>query len=41
MGLPGVTLPTGTPSCGLLLQTPPGTEERLLRLSAAAERALT
>jgi aspartyl-tRNA(Asn)/glutamyl-tRNA(Gln) amidotransferase subunit A len=41
MGLPGVTLPTGRPSCGLLLQTPPGTEERLLRLSAAAERALT
>jgi aspartyl-tRNA(Asn)/glutamyl-tRNA(Gln) amidotransferase subunit A len=41
MGLPGVTLPTGTPSCGLLLQTPPGSEERLLRLSAAAERALT
>jgi aspartyl-tRNA(Asn)/glutamyl-tRNA(Gln) amidotransferase subunit A len=41
MGLPGVTLPTGTPACGLLIQTPPGTEERLLRLSAAAERALT
>lgn len=41
MGLPGVTLPTGTPSCGLLLQTPPGSEDRLLRLAAAAERALT
>jgi aspartyl-tRNA(Asn)/glutamyl-tRNA(Gln) amidotransferase subunit A len=41
MGLPGVTLPTGTPSCGLLVQTPPHSEERLLRLSAAIERALT
>ena len=36
MGLPGVTLPTGVSSCGILLQTPPGTEERLLRLAAAA-----
>ncbi|MGI1662283.1 amidase [Palleronia sp. KMU-117] len=41
MGLPGVTLPTGTPSCGLLVQTPPDSERRLLRLSAAIERALT
>jgi aspartyl-tRNA(Asn)/glutamyl-tRNA(Gln) amidotransferase subunit A len=41
MGLPGVTLPTGVPSCGILLQTPPGTEELLLRLAAAAETALT
>ncbi len=40
MGLPGLTLPTGTPSVGLLLQGPPGSEERLLRLGAAAERAL-
>ncbi|MEM9974354.1 MAG: amidase family protein [Pseudomonadota bacterium] len=40
MGLPGLTLPTGTPSVGLLMQGPPGAEERLLRLGAAAERAL-
>lgn len=41
MGSAGVTLPTGTPSCGLLIQGPPGSDERLLRLAAAAERALT
>ena len=41
MGLPGISLPTGTLSCGLLIQTPPGSEERLLRFAAAAERALT
>lgn len=40
MGLPGLTLPTGTPSVGLLMQTPPMTEGRLLRLGAAAESAL-
>ncbi len=40
MGLPGLTLPTGVPSVGILLQTPPATEARLLRLGAAAERAL-
>jgi len=40
MGLPGLTLPTGVPSTGLLLQTPPLTEARLLRLGAAAEAAL-
>ncbi len=40
MGLPGLTLPTGVPSAGLLMQTPPRTERRLLRLGAAAERAL-
>lgn len=40
MGLPGLTLPTGVPSVGILLQTPPRTEARLLRLGAAAERAL-
>ena len=38
MGLAGLTLPTGVPSCGLLMQ---GTrEEDLLTLGAAAERAL-
>ena len=41
MGLPGVTLPTGVPSCGLLLQGPPHSEARLLRLAKAAEVALT
>lgn len=40
MGLPGLTLPTGVPSTGLLIQTPPRTEARLLRLGAAVERAL-
>ena len=40
MGLPGLTLPTDTPSVGVLLQTPPCTEGRLLRLGAAAESAL-
>ena len=38
MGLAGVTLPTGAPSVGLLIQGPE--EERLLRIAAAAERAL-
>ena len=40
MGLTGVTLPTGVPSTGLLLQTPPNTEAAVLRLAAAAEAAL-
>lgn len=40
MGLCAVTLPTGTPSCGLMLMAGPGEENRLLRLSAAAETAL-
>lgn len=34
------TLPTSQPSCGLSIMTPPGTEERLLILAAAAEHAL-
>lgn len=34
------TLPTSQPSCGISLMTPPGSEERALRLAAAAERAL-
>ena len=41
MGIPGLTLPTGTPSCGITLMTAPGSEERLLWLGAAAERALS
>lgn len=40
MGLTALTLPTKTPSCGLMMMTPPNTEEALLRLGAAAEVAL-
>ena len=40
MGCAGLTLPTGTPSCGLMLLGPPMSEARLLRLGAAAEAAL-
>jgi aspartyl-tRNA(Asn)/glutamyl-tRNA(Gln) amidotransferase subunit A len=40
MGLPGLTLPAGTKSCGISLLAAPMQEERLLRLGAAAERAL-
>jgi aspartyl-tRNA(Asn)/glutamyl-tRNA(Gln) amidotransferase subunit A len=40
MGLCATTLPTGTPSCGIMLMGAPMAEERLLRLSAAAEAAL-
>lgn len=40
MGLCGLTLPTGVPSCGIQLLAAPGTEEALLRLGAAAEAAL-
>lgn len=41
MGLTALTLPTGVPSCGVILQTPPMNEARLLRLGKAAETALT
>jgi aspartyl-tRNA(Asn)/glutamyl-tRNA(Gln) amidotransferase subunit A len=40
MGVSALTLPTGTPSCGLMLMGPPFAEGRLLRLGAAAEAAL-
>jgi len=40
LDLAGVTLPAGRPSTGLLIQAPAGQEARLLRLAAAAERAL-
>lgn len=36
----GITLPTGVPSCGLLLMGKPRQEAHLLRLAFAAERAL-
>lgn len=39
-GLCALTLPTGEPSCGIMLMAPAGREERLLRLGAAVERAL-
>ena len=35
-----VTLPTGVPSCGVMFNGQNGTEAALLRLCAAAERAL-
>lgn len=41
MGLCAVTLPAGAPSCGISLMGKPDGEEALLRLAAAAERALT
>ena len=41
MGMAALTLPTGLPSTGIMFLTPPGTEERLLRLGAAAEAALS
>lgn len=40
-GLCALTLPTGVPSCGLMAMAAPGAEARLLRLGAAAERALS
>ena len=40
MGLCALTLPTSQPSCGISLMAGPVQEARLLRLGAAAERAL-
>ncbi len=40
MGVCALTLPSGTPSCGIMLMAPPDTEAALLRLGAAVERAL-
>jgi aspartyl-tRNA(Asn)/glutamyl-tRNA(Gln) amidotransferase subunit A len=40
MGGCALTLPTSQPSCGISLLAGPGEEARLLRLGAAAERAL-
>ncbi len=40
MGLASLTLPTGTPSCGLMMLGYPSSEEVLLRLGSAAETAL-
>ena len=41
LGLCALTLPTGVPSCGLMLQAAPGFDDALLRLGAAAEAALS
>ncbi len=40
MGLAALTLPTSTPGCGLMMLGYPGSEEALLRVGAAAEKAL-
>ncbi|MEL7100617.1 MAG: amidase family protein [Pseudomonadota bacterium] len=40
LGLCALTLPTGTPSCGIMFMAGPHMEERLLRVGAAAETAL-
>ncbi|MBS0126368.1 amidase [Thetidibacter halocola] len=41
MGLCAVTLPTGVPSCGIMLMGAANAEDRLLRLAVAAEAALS
>lgn len=40
MGLTSLTIPTGLPSTGIMFMSEPNSEERLLRLGAAAEAAL-
>ncbi|ETX13813.1 hypothetical protein OCH239_06370 [Roseivivax halodurans JCM 10272] len=40
MGLAAITLPAGQPSCGICLMGTAMGEARLLRIAAAAERAL-
>jgi aspartyl-tRNA(Asn)/glutamyl-tRNA(Gln) amidotransferase subunit A len=40
MGLCGLTLPTDTPSCGIMALAPAGAEVRLLRIGAAMEHSL-
>ena len=41
LGLCGLTLPTGVPSCGIMFLCAPDTEVKLLRIGAAAEAALS
>jgi aspartyl-tRNA(Asn)/glutamyl-tRNA(Gln) amidotransferase subunit A len=41
MGLCGLTVPTGSPSCGLMLLGAPDTEEHLLRVGSAVEAVLS
>lgn len=40
LGLCALTIPTNVPGAGFMMVGPPNSEERLLRLGAAAERAL-
>jgi aspartyl-tRNA(Asn)/glutamyl-tRNA(Gln) amidotransferase subunit A len=40
LGLCGISLPTGTPSCGLMLLGQPFEEEKLLRVASAVESSL-
>ncbi len=40
MGCAGLSLPTGVPSAGIMFLSMPNSEERLLRLGAAAEKAI-
>jgi len=40
MDLTAITLPTDTPSCGIMFNTPKHAEARLLRIGVAAEAAL-
>ncbi|MBT5302267.1 MAG: amidase, partial [Tateyamaria sp.] len=40
LGLCALTLPTGVPSCGIMLMGAPHSEEALLRVGVAAEQAL-
>lgn len=40
MGLCGISLPTGVPSCGIMMMAGPGRDGRLLRVAHAAEQAL-
>lgn len=40
MGMCGISLPTGVPSCGLMMMATGGRDGALLRLAAGAERAL-
>ncbi|HET9067615.1 MAG TPA: amidase family protein [Amaricoccus sp.] len=40
LGLAALTLPSGSPGCGLMAMAPPGDEQHLLRLGTATERAL-
>ncbi len=39
--LSSITIPTGTPMCGLMLFAPPHAEERLLRIGRAIEKVLS
>jgi aspartyl-tRNA(Asn)/glutamyl-tRNA(Gln) amidotransferase subunit A len=40
MGSCALTLPTGHPSCGLMVQCDPGRDERLLRMGLSIERVM-